>query len=490
MKRLALFGLVTALSIPLSALGHLVDTEGNLWPLGESSSSGSRTFLFPPQAVPVRSWLLLPPGTVLVEAQTTAASGRWTAAFPRVSIPEARYAVEVPPRIFALTLRGNLPPKLVFELTATPPPLGTTPWLVRSPSELRVDLPPWRVAPGWTATVEVVRPRPAPWRLTVLSGSERRSFDLSPSVVRWHYSPQAWGLKPASLVIRSPDPRLTEVALRGIDADTSLPADPESLLAWPVSEWRTPGQEWFHWEGTSVLVLVSADYAIQDAFLKRLAFYVEKTGYRGRLVTDAEVAHLHAWNAHDYAAPDLARFFTQAAREGFPLHDEEVELREKLVSEGILIAEGAGTWKPGQGALVAISAESPPGLRRTLFVHEAFHGLYFTSPGFRTGVKGAWDGLPEGAREAFRTYLARSRYDPADEGLMINEFQAYVLQRPSSEWEGFFQGRVLAASANRPDTSMLLEAFLSASRQLDSLTKALFGFPSGQVSSVIPSSGI
>lgn len=487
MKHLCLAILLTMAALPLPALGQLVEPQGERWALGEASVPGGRTFLFPPQAVPVRSWLLLPQGTVLTEAQTVTTSGRWTAAFPTVRIPDLRYAVEVPAHLLALTLRGRIPTDAVLERTLAPPPLGAQPWVVRSHSELRVDLPPWKVAEGWTATLELSRPVDSPWQLTVVSDTRRQTFHFDPTVRRWNYAPQAWGLVPSTLLVRGPDPRLNEVSLRAVDALSPLPADPPTLLAWPVSQWRAAQREWFHWSGTTVLVLVTADYAVQDAYLKRLAFYVEKTGYRGRLVTDEEVANLHAWNAHDYAAPDLARFFTQAARQGFPLRAEELELRERLVSQGILFAEGPGVWRGGEGALVGISAQSPPALRSTLFVHEAFHGLYFTSPGFRSGVKAVWDGLSEPAREAFRTYLARSRYDPSDEGLMINEFQAYVLQRPAAEWEGFFRNRVLSSGV--PPRATLVEDFLAACGQLDSLTKALFGFSSGNVSGVSSSSG-
>src|SRR6185369_16640237 len=89
---------------------------------------------------------------------------------------------------------------------------------------------------------------------------------------------------------------------------------------------------------------------------------------------------------------------------------------------------------------------SPPALRAVLFTHEAFHGLYFTSPEFREGVAEAWNSLSEGAKSAFRSFLALSQYDPLDEALMVNEFQAYVLQRPAADWTAFFRDRVLGKS--------------------------------------------
>src|SRR5262249_23088166 len=153
-------------------------------------------------------------------------------------------------------------------------------------------------------------------------------------------------------------------------------------------------------------------------------------------------SHLHGWNAHDYASADLARFFSLAAEQNFALNPAELELRDRLVGAGIL-KPVSGRWEAGTGALVGVSAESPPALRGVLFVHEAFHGLYYTSYRFRAGVKSAWEAMDESARAAFRSFLALSRYDPGDEALMINEFQAYVLQRRSLDWVGFFRDRVL-----------------------------------------------
>ena len=64
-----------------------------------------------------------------------------------------------------------------------------------------------------------------------------------------------------------------------------------------------------------------ASYEIQDAFFKRLAFFVEKAGHAGRIESLSALGGLHGYNAHDYRAEDLARFFDTARRRtpaGFP----------------------------------------------------------------------------------------------------------------------------------------------------------------------------
>mgnify|MGYP000928978100 CR=1 FL=1 len=84
--------------------------------------------------------------------------------------------------------------------------------------------------------------------------------------------------------------------------------DPHGVLG------EGPGQgeeyRWYRWDLLpSVILFDFRNYDIQDAYLKRLAFFVEKRGFVGRLAPNQEIAPLHGWNAHDYKAEDLARFF-------------------------------------------------------------------------------------------------------------------------------------------------------------------------------------
>jgi hypothetical protein len=60
--------------------------------------------------------------------------------------------------------------------------------------------------------------------------------------------------------------------------------------------------------------------------------------------------------------------------------------------------------------------------------HETRHGLYFTEPTYARACREYWNGvLSADQREAFRLALLSMDYDSADEELMINEWQAYVL---------------------------------------------------------------
>jgi hypothetical protein len=356
---------------------------------------------------------------------------------------------------------------LVLTRALTRPSDATATWITISQTDLRVDLPPWTVAEGFTPVVTVVKTGSTPWELDFSGNGKALRLKLQGAVSQWTFSPSAWGFFPSHVGISGQGIGVTDVQVGAVKHDADLPADPKTILAWPQNQWRNPQREWFAWSGTSVLVLVTADYDIQARYLTRLAYYVEKPGFRGRIASDAEIEGRHGWNAHDYAAADLARFYTQAESEAFPLNGAELELRQQLVSAGILKAKTAHSWDPGTGALVGISLESPPALRAALFVHEAFHGLYYTSDAFREGVRRAWNQLSDGAKGAFRSFLAQAQYDAANEALMINEFQAYLLQRTAQDWAPFLRERVLAAA-----------------RTLDTLVHGLYGLNSGNVSLV------
>jgi hypothetical protein len=215
-------------------------------------------------------------------------------------------------------------------------------------------------------------------------------------------------------------------------------ADPGLVLSWPVESWRDRRYEVFRWETfPSLLIFDFADYAAQDRMLKRLAFFVEKKGFRGRLAPDSEIAELHAWNAHDYRAEDLARFF-QAVREAqFPMLAEEREL-ERILLDSNVIRRAGDKIAAGEGGIISISRESSDYLRSLFMAHEGFHGLFFIDGDFRAFSRSRWQQLPVQAKRFIVSYFGYQQYDTADEYLLVNEFMGHVLQQPVSQAAYYF----------------------------------------------------
>ena len=61
-----------------------------------------------------------------------------------------------------------------------------------------------------------------------------------------------------------------------------------------------------------------------------------KAGHAGTIESPAALRGIHGYNAHDYRADDLARFFTTAAKQGIGLTPGEEELAGLLLQNGIL----------------------------------------------------------------------------------------------------------------------------------------------------------
>lgn len=207
-----------------------------------------------------------------------------------------------------------------------------------------------------------------------------------------------------------------------------LPADPGTVLAYNREEWRDPDFELFSWDlYPQILVIDTADYSVQDRFFKRLAFYVEKKGFRGNIFTLEELEGKHGYNAHDYRAEDLARFFNEV--EGFSLTREEECLENILTENGVIIKKSSG-YEPGEGGIISISRSSSKALRRHLLTHEIFHGVFFSRPDYREGCFTAWQELSPSEQEFWLLFLNWGGYDTTDHYLVVNEFQAYLMQQP------------------------------------------------------------
>ena len=286
-------------------------------------------------------------------------------------------------------------------------------------------------------------------------------------------------------------------ALRGLQVlavppDAPIPADPGQILTWDRSSWRKPDYELFSWSRyPRVLIMDTASYEVQDAYFKRLAFFVEKAGHAGKLESLAALAGLHGYNAHDYRPEDLARFFTAAKNDPGGLSAEENALEGILVENGILKQTTDG-YAPGDGCILSLSRSSSPILRGLLLTHESFHGLFFTMPAFRDATEREWSALSPDEQALWMDYLAARGYDTRDHYLVVNEFQSYLLQQNRAAIWGF-QNTTMdrMKSANARDAALARRiatahatTFLKAFDALDSALQSAGGPPGGEAIAV------
>ena len=231
---------------------------------------------------------------------------------------------------------------------------------------------------------------------------------------------------------------------------TDLPAfslepvssNPRAILSYPIGRWRDSRYEVFRWEEfPEILIFDTASFAVQDRLVKRLAFFVEKQGFAGRLMHDREIADLHGWNAHDYRDEDLAAFFEAARRSNFPLLREERELENILLAAGIIRRNSRSEIIPGRGAIISLSRESDrvhSSLRPRFMAHEAFHALFFIDDDFRNFSRQRWDAFPAFAKNVLLAYFEIQGYDQENEFLMVKEFKGHILQQSVASANWFF----------------------------------------------------
>ena len=227
------------------------------------------------------------------------------------------------------------------------------------------------------------------------------------------------------------------------DTPMPLPADLGTVFEYPTELWRADRFELFRWTlFPEVLVMDTRNYEVQSRFFKRLAFFVEKEGFRGRILSDSELFGWHGYNAHNYNGAGLAAFFNAVQVAGVRLTDDEILLRRIVEQEGIILKK-EGRFEPGVGGILSVSQESwrIPGLRHLLLTHEAYHGVYYADGEYVAQIGELWRSLSDDERRYWGLFLDGMQYDIADAYLVENEFQAYLLQQPADFAPWYFGTR-------------------------------------------------
>ena len=219
--------------------------------------------------------------------------------------------------------------------------------------------------------------------------------------------------------------------------------DPGLILNYKTSQWRTLDYEIYEWDRyPGILFFDTRNYDVQDKLFRRLAYFVEKQGYKGRLLTNEELGDMHGYNAHDYSAASMANFFNKAVDLNFILNDEELLLKRILIHNGLLEAEADGNHvKANEGGLVSISRETPAWSRTNLLAHEGWHTIFFRDGEFRNYVSAVYYTFDPDSRDFLIDYFKSQPglgYDVNDEYLMHNEFMAYIMQQRLSEVASYF----------------------------------------------------
>lgn len=245
-------------------------------------------------------------------------------------------------------------------------------------------------------------------------------------------------------VVKNPE-CIKSIILRSVklEQDKAVKTDPGLILKYKTANWRNVDFEVFEWDRyPGILFFDTRNYTVQEKLFSRLAYFVEKEGYKGTLLTNEQLEGKHGYNAHDYSAASMADFFNKAAIQKFQLNPEEIQLKKILIANGLFDLNADGiTVTAKDGGIVSISQESADWLRTNLLAHEGWHTIFFENEEFRNFVAAVYYTMDPKSLDFLIDYFKSQSglgYDVNDEYLMHNEMMAYIMQQRLSEVKNYF----------------------------------------------------
>ena len=195
-------------------------------------------------------------------------------------------------------------------------------------------------------------------------------------------------------------------------------------------------------------------YQQGDMFNRAVALVERNGAPRHRILDDREAAQYidsvgqtRATFAfgNDLLVSELATFFNSARERRIELNPQENALKQFLLENNLIKASKDGTLEnpglshvilsiPRTGSYQNNAPPVTPLVRKTILRHELSHGEYFTNPAYAKYCQDFWHKtMTEQQRQAFRKFLAGMNYDAANEDIMINETQAYLMHTPDPD---------------------------------------------------------
>lgn len=160
-----------------------------------------------------------------------------------------------------------------------------------------------------------------------------------------------------------------------------------------------------------------------------------------RYIGNAQRTFANFAAGHDLRVSDLVQFFNLADRDKVELFPEEYALRDFLLEQGVM-KEWRGFYTAQKPHAVILSIPqvqdrrgNEPAVtnqgRYAILLHELSHAEYHSNEAYKRYATAFWEnGLTAAQREAFKKFLAAMRYSVANEDLVINEMQAYLMFTP------------------------------------------------------------
>lgn len=285
---------------------------------------------------------------------------------------------------------------------------------------------------------------------------------------------------------------------------TIVSASLEDIFNWqpfPFSETTQESTDMyiFRWQSyPDVLIFAFKNQAVQADYLKRIAFYTEKVGYRGRIADAATIKHRSGWTAHNYRALDFAMFYNATLKreqhEDIPplLNEKEIKLKNILLSLDIIKQTGDYYFTTNDKRnmpIVSFMRTLNPSLKRVLTFHELLHSFFYRDAALQNKVDALWEQFSPTDTLLWRGFLSYNSYDPDFNFLLKNELFAYLLQRSKKALLWYRYSRIITDAMRRLGQNNITkfeqkhfaDILLSSAEQLSAYMTNTYGVVDGDL---------
>lgn len=186
-------------------------------------------------------------------------------------------------------------------------------------------------------------------------------------------------------------------------------------------------------------VILCASYLQRDmnAFLLRPTIFAEGgigNHKKGELISTQDPsisAHLDVIGGHDLTSEELSQFYSKAkqrcalGQKDYCLTDREHYFYQQVIQPLETRSQSF--------VLISFSIQSTS-TPEQIVSHEFVHALYFLNSHYRERIRSFWQSqMTQAQRDAIKSKLNTIGYNAADNALMENEFQAYMLMQHAEE---------------------------------------------------------
>ncbi|WP_025375534.1 hypothetical protein [Borrelia parkeri] len=172
----------------------------------------------------------------------------------------------------------------------------------------------------------------------------------------------------------------------------------------------------------------------QSLMLKRIAFFIEKKGFRGMLLSNNELKNKVGWKGHNYRLKDIITFFNVAQKSNIKLNKKEIILKNLIIINKLAHIENNTIKIKDKSRNIAFATYAEDETmsktaQMTIFMHEILHMYFFTDNNFNKAIFNFWNkNVSSKDKKAWIKFLDNKGYDVKSQYLIINEFFTYTTQ--------------------------------------------------------------